>query len=332
MSASSVAAALAAEFLRAVSNIGPTFGVALQTLQVAAGPNDDGELNALVAGLPQLRVLSLAGNDNAVTAEAWRRNLLLLLGRLEVLELRAAGDNAFSALNSLGSDSESAAAASPSCLADLPTLPLRALGLGSTYNMDGDAAVLVAALGRHPAHSAPAGGGLLELWLSEVTPETWLAAPMTVTHLRLDAGLLDELQLATVLDRTRLPRLRVLELASCHSIFPFDVVYRNAPLAPAVAGSPLKEASHPTLRKLVLECFDIIEHAAAREAWVVAILGPSKAVGAADGPVRFPRLRHVMMNGVALRGWPLHDPFVPVLQPRGILYRVAVALEGLLRR
>jgi hypothetical protein len=331
MSASSVAAALAADLSRAVSNIGPTFGMALHTLQVTAGPNGDAELDALVTGLPQLRTLSLAGNDDAVTIEAWRRSLLLLLGRLEVLELRAASGNAFSALNSLaGSDSESAAAAPPPCLADLPTLPLRALSLGK-YNMDGDAAAFIASLSRHPAQSAP-----LELRLSEVTPETWLAAPVTVTHLRLDARNLDELQLTTILDRTRLPRLRVLELASCHGIFPFDVMYRNAPLGPAVSRSPLKDASHPTLRRLALECFDAnAARAAAREAWAVAILGPSKLSGVADSPVRFPRLRYVVMDGVALRGWPLHDPFVPVQQPaelRGILYRIAVALAWIVRR
>jgi hypothetical protein len=176
----------------------------------------------------------------------------------------------------------------------------------------------------------------VELRLSEVSPETWLAAPATVTHLRLDARDLDELQLATFLDGARLPRLRVLELASCHGIFPFDVVYRNAPLAPAVALSPMKEMSHPTLRRLVIECIDpIAARTATREAWVVAVLDPSKPSGAAEGPVRFPRLRHVVMNGVALRGWPLHDPFVPVqqlVQPRGILYRIAGAIAGMLRR
>jgi hypothetical protein len=103
-----------------------------------------------------------------------------------------------------------------------------------------------------------------------------------------------------------------------------------------MALSPLKEASHPTLRRLVLECFDsIAARVAAREAWIVAILGPSKPSGAADGPVRFPRLRHVVMDGVALRGWPLHDPFVPALQPaqpRGILYRIAIAIAWMLRR
>jgi hypothetical protein len=202
--------------------------------------------------------------------------------------------------------------------------------------MDGGAAAFIAALGRHPAQSAPASGGLLELRLSEVSPETWLAAPATVTHLRLDAPHLDEPQLVTLFDFTRLPRLRVLELTSCHGIFPFDVVYRNAPLAPAVALSPLKEASHPTLRRLVLFCIDPIPaRTAAREAWAVAVLGPSKPSGAAEGPVRFPRLRHVALNGVALRGWPWHDPFVPVqqpVQPRGILYRIVVAIAWMLRR
>jgi hypothetical protein len=334
---SSVVAALASGFpCSVVSHIGATFGAALHTLQVAEGPNGNAELDALVVGLPQLRVLSLAGNDDAVTAEAWRGNLLALLGRLEVLELRAPSDNAFSALNSLaGRDPEAAAATSFSCLADLPTLPLRALGVGG---MDGDATAFIAALGRHLAQSAAAGGGLVELRLSEVTPETWLAAPATVTHFRLDARRLDELQLATVLDGTRLPRLQVLELASCHGIFPFDVVYRNAPLAPAVAVSPLKEASHPTLRRLVLECFcsdTNAARAAAREAWIIAILGPSKSLGAEEGPVRFPRLRHVVMNGVALRGWPSHDPFVPELQqvePRGILRRFADTIARIVRR
>jgi hypothetical protein len=102
MSASSVVAALAAGFSGAiVPDIDATFGTALHTLQVEAGPNGDAELDALAAGLPQLRILSLAGNDDAVTVEAWRRNLLVLLGRLEVLELRSASDNTFHGLNRL---------------------------------------------------------------------------------------------------------------------------------------------------------------------------------------------------------------------------------------
>jgi hypothetical protein len=328
-SAFSVVAALATGFPRAAGfDAGATFGAGLHTLQLMTGPNTDMELDALLAGLPQLRALALGDCNDLVTVEAWRRNLLLLLGRLEVLEFGDAGPSAFSALNALaGPDPGAAAAASPSCLVDLPTLPLRAFALASQYNVDGDAAAFIAAVGQRQAQSH-GSDGLVELRLSEVTPETWLAAPATVTHLRLNAPHLDEPQLAAVLDGARLPRLRVLE-SSCHAIFPFDVVYRNAPLAPAVARSPLKEVSHPMLRRLVLECADTsAARAAAREAWAVAILGPSEPTGVADGPVRFPRLQHVVMNGVALRGWPSHDPFVPALQPaepRGILYRASLA-------
>jgi hypothetical protein len=335
-SVSSVVAALAVGFPRAAgSNVGATFGAALHTLQLAVGPDADAELDALVAGLPQLRALALGDCDDTVTVGAWRRNLLVLLGRLEVLEFADAGYNAFSGFNALaGPDSGEAAATSRSCLAHLPIFPLRALALASKY-VNGDAAAFIAAIGQQQAQSR-GSGGLVELRLSEVTPETWLAAPATVTHLRLEAPHLNEPQLVTVLDVARLPRLRVLELASCHGVFPFDVVYRNAPFAPTVALSPLKETSHPALRRLVLECFDTIPaRETTREAWMAAILGPSKPSGAADGPVRFPRLRHAVMNGVALRGWPSHDPFVPAprpAQPDGILHRLAATLAWTLRR
>jgi hypothetical protein len=56
-----------------------------------------------------------------------------------------------------------------------------------------------------------------------------------------------------------------------------------------------------------------LTRAEAREAWVVAMLGPSfssKEEERNHAVVRFPRLRHVLMNGVAVAGWPTHDPFI----------------------
>jgi hypothetical protein len=43
----------------------------------------------------------------------------------------------------------------------------------------------------------------------------------------------------------------IVELAPCHSIFPFDAAYRNAPVA---GRGPLKEPSHLKLRGLVGVC------------------------------------------------------------------------------
>jgi hypothetical protein len=69
---------------------------------------------------------------------------------------------------------------------------------------------------------------------------------------------------------------------------------------------------------------------AAREAWVTKVVGALRA-GTDGSRVRFPRLRRVEVNGVTPRGWPSHDPFVPVSPPavpalvQGIARRIAAA-------
>jgi hypothetical protein len=149
---------------------------------------------------------------------------------------------------------------------------------------------------------------------------------------------LNETQLAAILDSARHPRLKTLFLHSCTEVFPLEVLHRNASLEPAFARSPLREVAHPTLRTLELICFDVdVKRAAIREAWVLAMLGPSQTdCGEAhQARVRFPRLRHVMVNGVAVAGWPTHDPFVPppaAAHPPGALQRIFAATTAFLGR
>jgi hypothetical protein len=315
-----------------------TFGTALHTLQLTRGLRSDAELDALVAGLPQLRAFALDGYRDAVTVAAWRRNLLVLLQRLEVLELRMASYNAVAALNSLAADpGRSDACDTSSCLCQLPSLPLRSLLIEGSGPMSCDAAAFVAALSRHPAQSrGSTGGSLRELRLGAVSPETWLAAPPSVTHLRLARCISNETHLAAIFDAARFPQLRALVLVECGSFIPDEVVDGGISLRRALASSALRKVSHPTLRTLRVDVHDDLDRpraaAAAREAWLTAVVGVSRAE--TDGSrVRFPRLRRVEVNGVTPRGWPSHDPFVPppsaVPARQGIARRIAAAFAWL---
>jgi hypothetical protein len=305
------------------------FGAALHTLRLTRGPQSDAELDAVVAGLPQLRALALDGafrfasSRGAITVAAWRRNLSVLLQRLEVFELRTMSYNALEALNSLAADPGSDAPDSPSCVWQLPTLPLRSLLIEGSGPVSCDVAAFVRALGQHPAQS------LRELRLSAVSPETWLAAPPSVTHLRLARCSSDESHLAAIFDAARFPKLRVLVLAECDSFVPNDaVVDIGASLQRAFARSALREVSHPTLRALRVDVHDDLDRArmaartAAREAWVTKVVGASR-VGTDGSRVRFPRLRRVEVNGVTPHGWPSHDPFVPAPAAPALLQDIA---------
>jgi hypothetical protein len=293
----------------------PSFGAALHTLQLMTGPYNDAALDTLVGGLPQLRALVLIGDtmdtdDTDISVAAWRRNLLVLLGRLEVLELRSAGENAFDAFNSLSRPERepTASAGDMLSLCDLPTLPLRCLGLASRYGVRGDAAPFLRAVGQHPTSrmAPPGAAGLTELRLGEVTEETRLAAPPSVEHLRLHDPDWHLTDMAPAFDFTRLPHLKSLVLITCDDLFPSHLLQREGPTESLPHSSPLLKVAHPTLRTLQLMYTEgKLTRAEAREAWVVAMLGPSS-----PSKVRFPRLRHVMMNGVAVGGWPTHDPFV----------------------
>jgi hypothetical protein len=266
------------------------------------------------------------------------------------LELRAAGDNVFEALNALADrayepppaaapqNSRCPAGFAPTCVADLPTLPLRIFALANTFGGAGDAAAFLCAVGQHPAQTSGSGAVLTDLRLSEVSAETYLAVPPTVMHLCINDAHLTETQVAAILDSARHPRLKTLCLHSCAEVFPWEVLHRNAPLEPAFARSPLREVAHPTLRTLELICFDVdVKRAAIREAWVLAMLGPSQAdcEEAHQVRVRFPRLRHVVANGVAVGGWPTHDMFVPppaAAHPPGALQRIFAATTAFLGR
>jgi hypothetical protein len=156
---------------------------------------------------------------------------------------------------------------------------------------------------------APPGAALTELRLGGVTEETWLAAPPSVEHLRLydpDWHLTD---MAPAFDFTRVPRLKSLVLVTCGDLFPSHLLQREGPIEGSeLTHSPLLAVTHPTLRTLQLMYTEgKLTRAEAREAWVVAMLGPSpssKEEESNRGVVRFPRLRHVLMNGMAVGGWP----------------------------
>jgi hypothetical protein len=309
-----------------VPSIAPAFGAALHTLQLMTGPNGDAALDTIVGGLPQLRALVLLGHtlgtdDADISIAAWRRNLLALLGRLEVLELRSAGENAFAALNSLSRpEPETAASAGDMLSLYVPTLQLRCLGLASRYgDRRGDAAPFLRALCQHQtsrmATSGAARRALVELRLGGVTPGTRLAAPASVEHLRLYDPDWHITDMAPAFDFARLPRLKSLALTTCVDLFPSDLLQREGPIeGPDLTHSPLLAVTHPTLRTLQLMYNEgKLTRAEAREAWVVAMLGPSspsKEEESNHAVLRFPRLRHVLMNGVAIAGWPTHDPFV----------------------
>jgi hypothetical protein len=262
------------------------------------------------------------GTDDAdISVAAWRRNLLALLGRLEVLELRAAGENAFAALNSLSRpEPETAASAGDMLSLYVPTLQLRCLGLASRYGArSGDAAPFLRAFCQHQTSRMATPGAtrraLVELRLGGVTPGTRLAAPASVEHLRLYEPDWHLTEMAPAFGFTRLPRLKSLALITGGDLFPSDLLRREGPTESFKLphSSPLLEVAHPTLRTLQLMYTEgKLTRAEAREAWVVAMLGPSSPSKEEESnhALRFPRLRHVLMNGVAIRGWPTHDPFV----------------------